>query len=190
MKRIIAALLSFALLFTLTACGQAKQENMEKNDAGELQNMQTTEKVAKQIADYTGADIIRLEPVDPYPEDYDACVARAEAEHPANARPELKTELNNLSDYDTIILGWPCWNYSCPMLILTMLEQYDFSDKTILPFTTHGGSGFAQSIKEMKVSSPDTTYLDGLAIYEKNVDTSEKEITEWLANYGYAKNEQ
>ena len=41
MKRIIAALLSFALLFTLTACGQAKQENMEKNDAGELQNMQT-----------------------------------------------------------------------------------------------------------------------------------------------------
>ena len=206
MKLIIASLLSFALLFTLTACGQAKQENMEKNDAGELQNMQTmdvdktlilyfsysgnTEKVAKQIADYTGADIIRLEPVDPYPEDYDACVARAEAEHPANARPELKTELNNLSDYDTIILGWPCWNYSCPMLILTMLEQYDFSDKTILPFTTHGGSGFAQSIKEMKVSSPDTTYLDGLAIYEKNVDTSEKEITEWLANYGYAKNEQ
>ena len=76
------------------------------------------------------------------------------------------------------------------MLILTMLEQYDFSDKTILPFTTHGGSGFAQSIKEMKVSSPDTTYLDGLAIYEKNVDTSEKEITKWLANYGYAKNEQ
>ena len=108
MKRIIAAILSFAIIFTLTACGQAKQENMEKNDAGELQNMQTmdvdktlilyfsysgnTEKVAKQIADYTGADIIRLEPVDPYPEDYDACVARAEAEHPANARPELKTE--------------------------------------------------------------------------------------------------
>lgn len=50
--------------------------------------------------------MIQLEPVEPYPEDYDACVERAEAEHPANARPELKTVLNNLSDYDTIILGW------------------------------------------------------------------------------------
>ena len=85
-----------------------------------------------------------------------------------------------MDEYDTIIIGWPCWNYSCPMLILTMLEQYDFSGKTIIPFNSHGGSGFSNTIEEIKELQPDANISDeGLSISRDKVADSVQDVTAW-----------
>lgn len=145
-----------------------------------------TKQVAEWIQEYTGADVIQLEAAEPYSDDYDECVRRAEAEHHDQARPELATDVSLIANYDTIILGWPCWNYSCPMLIRTMLEQYDFSGKTIIPFTTSDVSGFSGSLKEMKESSPNAIFEEnGLEIREREIDGAQSKVAEWLASLGF-----
>lgn len=70
-------------------------------------------------------------------------VSRGCVQHVINAGPELATQFENLDSYDLIFLGYPNWNADLPMPLYTFLEEYDFSDKTILPFTTHGGRGFS-----------------------------------------------
>lgn len=200
MKKVMIPILIVLFVCALTACAgkNVQKEDTAMNSSEQVTTVHAsktlvlyfsysgnTEKVANWIGEYTGLEVIRLEPEDPYPADYNECVKRVEAEHPANARPELATKLDDLDEYDTVIIGWPCWNYSCPMLILTMLEQYDFSEKTIIPFTTHGGSGFAKSLEEMKASCPNAIYEKGLAVYEKDVDNSYDQVIEWLNGYGF-----
>ena len=145
-----------------------------------------TWQIASWIQEYTGAEMIRLEAAEPYSDDYDTCVERVEKEHHDQTRPELKTDVSLISDYETIILGWPCWNYSCPMLIRTMLEQYDFSGKTIIPFTTSDASGFSGSLKEMKESSPNAIFEEnGLEVRARDVAEAQGTVDEWLLSLGF-----
>ena len=69
-------------------------------------------------------------------------------EQDENARPALKTTIDNLDDYDVIFLGYPNWWGDMPMPLYTFLEAYDFSDKMIIPFNTHGGSRFSRSDRD------------------------------------------
>lgn len=81
-----------------------------------------------------------------------------------------------------IFLGYPNRNADLPMPLYTFLEEYDFSGKTIIPFTTHGGSGFSRTIQTIQELQPDATIIeDGLSISRNSVPDAQADVTEWVA---------
>ena len=105
---------------------------------GKLMNIEkgNTEVIAEYIQELTGADLFKVEPVVEYPEDYMKCIDVAKKEMQSNARPEIKESLNDISDYDTIFIGFPNWWGTLPMPMFTQLEQLDFTGKVVKPFVT------------------------------------------------------
>lgn len=139
-----------------------------------------TETVANYIHEEIGGDIVKLETVQTYPEDYDELVDYAREEQRDNTRPELETAIENIEQYDTIFLGYPNWWGDMPMPIYSFLDQYDLSNKTIAPFITHGGSGLSGTPANIANEEPDAVVTEGLAINGDDVDDCQDEVNEWL----------
>lgn len=139
-----------------------------------------TETVANYIHEEIGGDIVKLETVQTYPEDYDELVDYAREEQRDNTRPELETAIENIEQYDTIFLGYPNWWGDMPMPIYSFLDQYDLSNKTIAPFITHGGSGLSGTPANIANEDPDAVVTEGLAINGDDVDDCQDEVNEWL----------
>lgn len=139
-----------------------------------------TETVANYIHEEIGGDIVKLETVQTYPEDYDELVDYAHEEQRDNTRPELETAIENIEQYDTIFLGYPNWWGDMPMPIYSFLDQYDLSNKTIAPFITHGGSGLSGTPANIANEEPDAVVTEGLAINGDDVDDCQDEVNEWL----------
>ncbi|AWF37000.1 flavodoxin family protein [Klebsiella oxytoca] len=114
----------------------------------------STQFVAQLIQKQTDGDLYRIETATPYPRQHDALLRFAEKEQQTSARPSLKTPLPDLSDYDTIYVGYPIWWYTMPMVIYSLFEQNDFAGKTVIPFTTHGGSRLADSLRQIARMQP------------------------------------
>jgi flavodoxin len=91
-------------------------------------------------------------------------------------RPEIITKDIEMSDYDEIILGFPIWWYVAPTIINTFLEAYDFSGKKITLFATSGGSGFGNTVSELKPSAPNADIVEGKLLNNAN----KQEIENWL----------
>lgn len=106
--------------------------------------------IAQLIQQEVGGDLFRIETVQEYPGSHEPLLEFAYNELSENARPELATQIENLDSYSVIFLGYPNWNADLPMPLYTFLEQYDFSGKTIIPFTTHGGSGFPERSRPLR----------------------------------------
>ncbi len=149
--------------------------------SGEIKELDegNTQKAAKKIAELTGADLFKLEPVQAYPDNYKACVTRAKDEFKQKARPELKEKID-LSQYDNIILGFPIWIGTVPMPVLSFIESNDLSGKTILPFCTNEGSGFGFSLDDLEKSLKDSQLKEGLALIGSQVEKSDRRIEKWL----------
>ena len=101
-----------------------------------------TEGIAEEIRRQTGADLFEITMVNPYSSDYNTVLDEAQRDQKAQARPELASHVENMEQYDTIMIGYPNWWASIPMPVASFLEEYDFSGKTILPFCSHGGGRF------------------------------------------------
>ena len=139
-----------------------------------------TQVVAEQIQKLAGADIFRLETVKEYAADYYECTQEAQEELNAKARPALKADID-ISKYDTIYLGWPCWWGTYPMCVATFLEAHDWSGKTVIPFTTHEGSGFGSGLRDLKAALPSATIGKGLSIQGSKVGTASKQIETFVS---------
>lgn len=139
-----------------------------------------TETVANYIHEEIGGDIVKLETVQTYPEDYDELVDYAREEQRDNTRPELERAIENIEQYDTIFLGYPNWWGDMPMPIYSFLDQYYLSNKTIAPFITHGGSGLSGTPANIANEEPDAVVTEGLAINGDDVDDCQDEVNEWL----------
>lgn len=138
------------------------------------------EYMALTIQDAIGGDLFRIETKEAYPLDHEPLVDQAAEEQDENARPELATHIENLEQYDTILLGYPNWWGDMPQPLFTFLEEYDFSGKTIIPFNSHGGSGFSNTIEEIKELQPDANISDeGLSISRDKVADSVQDVTDW-----------
>lgn len=140
-----------------------------------------TQKLAKLISDKVGGDFVRIETEKLYPEDYDELVDDAKKEKDNNDRPKLK-ELNiNLENYDTIFVGYPIWWYQMPMAMYTFFDNYDFANKTIIPFNTHEGSGSSGTYEDIQKLEPKAKVLEGLPIRggDMTSDQSNK-VDNWL----------
>lgn len=139
-----------------------------------------TEKIANMIAEDTGADLFRIEPVEAYPEDYNAVVDQAKEEQTANARPELLHDVESFQNYDVIFLGYPNWWSDVPMIMNTFMEAHDFSGKTVVPFCTHGGGGFGKSLSSVKAGTTGATVLDGFEVSGSRADGATEDVKNWV----------
>lgn len=139
------------------------------------------EYIARIIQRETGGDLFAIETVQDYPTTHDPLLEFAYNEKDDNARPELATQIENPGSYDTIFLGYPNWNADLPMPLYTFLEEYDFSGKTIIPFATHGGSGFSRTIQTISELQPNATVIsDGLSISRNSVSEAESDVVDWV----------
>lgn len=141
----------------------------------------TTELVAQQAAEILGADIYEIMPEEPYTEAdlayYTGGRADQEQEDP-NARPAITGGVEDMSQYDTVLLGYPIWHGQAPRIISTFLESYDFDGKTIIPFCTSHSSGVGTSADNLHSLCPDTvTWAEGTRFAG---GASKEEIESWL----------
>ena len=120
-----------------------------------------TEVAAKLIQERTGSDIFVIDAVKEYPTDYQETTEVARTELDQQARPELHGHVDNMDDYRVIFLGYPNWWGTMPMAVCTFLETYDFSDKIIVPFCTHEGSGMGHSESDIRQLCPKATGAEG-----------------------------
>ena len=133
--------------------------------------------VAEMIAEQTGADMFEVLPVDDhYPMTYDALTDVAKQEQNDKARPEYSGELPDLAKYSTIFIGSPVWWGDWPMIMYTMFEKNDFSGKTLIPFSTHEGSGLSGFDKKLEGACPDSTIGKGLAIRGYDAQNNQEEV--------------
>lgn len=139
-----------------------------------------TEIAAKRIAELTGAKLFKIEQKTPYAADYDTCIAQAQADKRADARPELKAMPEHVDEYDEIYLGYPNYWGTMPMAVFTFLEQTDWQGKTIHPFCTHEGSGMGSSEQDLARTCTGAQIKKGLAIHGSTVKNAEDVIKKWL----------
>lgn len=121
--------------------------------------------MAKNIADLTGADTFEIVPVNPYPEEYTPCTEVALEERDNNVRPAIQNLPASVSEYDNIIIGYPIWWHTAPMIIGTFLENYDLSGFDIYPFTQSASMNsqqFDQSMEFVRGCAGKGTVHDGL----------------------------
>lgn len=138
-----------------------------------------TETVAKNINKNIGGEIIKIETDKTYPTNYNELTNIAKEEQDKKERPSLKTKID-INNYDTIFLGYPIWYSDMPMAIYTLLDEYDFSNKTIIPFATHGGSGLSNTPNKIQQLEPNAKVLEGLEIRGNEAKNSEKEIINYI----------
>lgn len=139
-------------------------------------------KIAGWIQQEVGGDLFSIVVEDPYSSDYDECLDRAADEKADNARPALVNHVDNMEDYDIVFIGFPNWWYTLPMAVLSFVEEYDFSSKTIVPFCTHGTGGLSSTIRDLTAALPnDVTILDPIGVYRPDIDSSRSAVQEWIA---------
>lgn len=136
-----------------------------------------TKSVAKKIQEITGGDLFKIEPLKPYPNNYNDIVNQAKLEKLENFSPEL-VENGNISEYDIIYIGTPVWWYTFASPIRTFLKENDFSGKIIMPFCTHGGGGASSTYTDMEKLCPSANIKSGHTLYENNIDL--REIKKWI----------
>lgn len=142
-------------------------------DLAKGNNEVIVEKIKAQLPD---ADVFQIDTVRKYSEDYMVCIDEAKEELRAKARPELTAEVENMDQYDTIILGYPNWWGLPPMAVFTFLESYNFAGKKIVPFCSHEGSGLGGSIRQIKMSVPDAKLTAGVAIQGAAASHCDREV--------------
>ncbi len=146
--------------------------------------------VAEMIAEKTGGDLFEILPKeDYYPYTYDELTDIAKQEQNDNVRPEYKDDLPDLSGYDTVFIGAPVWWGDWPMIMYTVFENNDFAGKTLIPFSTHEGSGLSGFDRKLSSACPDSTVLDGLAVRGNDAQNDQESVREavetWVSGLGY-----
>lgn len=139
-----------------------------------------TRGAAEEIQAQTGADLFEIELVTPYSTDYNTVLDQAQHDQNIQARPELSNHVENFEQYDTILLGYPNWWASIPMPIASFLEEYDFEGKTIVPFCSHGGGRFGQSLTTIAKLAPNATMGEGLSIHYSGGSALSADVEAWL----------
>lgn len=133
----------------------------------------------------TGADIFEITVKNPYPTDYRQCANQAREEQRTDFLPELNGNVNNLSQYDTIIVAFPNWWGTYPQAVKKFLiDNRDISSKKIALLCTHAGSRLGRSVNDLKALYPNANILESLAISGSSVRNSENDIRNWLKKIG------
>ena len=143
-----------------------------------------TKALAEEIHKQVGGDLIPIVPSIPYSETYAVTVAKAKQEQLSNARPAIKTTIPNVEQYDMVLLGYPNWWGSYPMMIATFAEKHNLDGKKIAPFFTHGGGGEQRCISDLRKLLPKADVKEGLCVGGNSARSSQGEVSAWLKKLG------
>jgi flavodoxin len=197
-SRFLKIILFISFLGIFTGCQNPTNnidQNKKQSEVNKTQDMDTNEKtlvvyfsqtgttkrLAEYAADILNADIYEIIAAEPYTKEDLAYYTNGRADQEQSdpsVRPQISGEIKNMEEYDRIILGYPIWHSQAPKIIITFLEKYDFSKKTIIPFCTSHSSGIGSSASHLhEYTAPTTTWLEGKRF---GGETSKKEIEEFL----------
>ncbi len=147
-----------------------------------------TEYVAKEISGITGADLFEIKSVRTYSaESHQALINAAKASASDEVLPALATQIENLTDYEVVFVGFPNWRHNLPQPLYAFFDEYDLSGKTVVPFCTSGGSGAADIAgitSTIRRLEPHASVLDGYVIAREDVPNSHDAIAVWLGQTG------
>ena len=184
-----------AVLAAGSACGQNNNNMNSKalviffSHAGEnysVGNIEVgnTKIVADYISDITGADQFEIVAEKDYDMPYMELIKVAQDEAKAGELPAYKGDVD-VAPYDLIFIGGPIWWGTYPQVMFTFFKDHDLSGKTVIPFTTHEGSGLASTVQDVKKAWPRATVEDGFAIYGHEVRTGRAKVGKWLKRLGW-----
>ena len=202
MKKITSIVFAMLMILNLTACSKTPEEKEAQTKEESQVTQQTesdgnvlvayfswsgnTKEMAEYIAQQTGGDVFEIEPLNAYPEDYNETTDIAKVERDENQRPEIANLPASIDEYDTILIGYPIWWHTAPMIIGTFLENYDLTDKNIYPFTQSASMDteqFENSMDFIRETAKGATVHDGLFVNSSNKDG----IQDYLNTNGLAK---
>ena len=144
----------------------------------------TTEYVARMIQESVGGDIHIIQTQEPYPADFDELKDVNHEEMNTGFLPPLMESNLDMEQYDTVFIGYPVWATDVPQAVLSFLDEYDLTGKTVIPFCTHDGYGAGGSYNTIREASHAAVSLDGLAIEAKDGPSAKSTVTEWLTTIG------
>ena len=204
MKKILVLAMTVLMAVLLTACGnstkaETKNENaspaptqLPKAEAAQapaktkkvlvtyFSRSGNTREMAEQIQKVMSGDIFEIQTVTPYPAENDSVIKQAKQELEAGFKPPIKAKVTNIKEYDVVFVGSPNWWNTIAPPVMTFLSEHDLSGKTIVPFITHAGSGLGRSATDIAKLAPKATMRDGLALWGKDVKSSQEQVAKWL----------
>ena len=136
-----------------------------------------TKAAAQKIAKAAGGALHEIVPTKEYPASYVATVAVAKWEQLKNEKPALNDKVQGFKDYNVVLVGFPIWWFTCPQLIKTFMESYDFTGKRIILFATSGGSGLGKTDEGVKKIVPGAKVENGRML---NGNVSEADVKAWV----------
>ena len=139
-----------------------------------------TEIVAEKIAKLTGGELYKLQPVVPYPANYEECVARSRKEDQENLKVPFQNPKENLDEYDVIYLGFPCWWRTYPRVVATFISSYSFLGKTIYPFATNEEGALGLAELELKGAAKGAIIKNGFACKGSEVNNIDQKLETWV----------
>ena len=173
-KTTIISVLALALCVCACANGKKQSENQNEpqNETKEMKTLVAyfsasgvTKQVATQLAEVANADLYEIEPEQLYTEadlNWRDSLSRSSVEmKDKTSRPAIKKSGLNIDEYNVVFVGFPIWWYTCPTIINTFMEAYNFDGKTVIPFATSGGSTIDQACDDLKAAYPKAIWKNG-----------------------------
>ena len=197
------ALLIAGLLISVSCSGNGatkEKEVMEKkakvlivffSHAGENYNVGNikvgnTKLVADEIQKVTGGDEFEIVANKNYDLPYNDLVNVAKEETEKGEKPSFKGEIKNIDDYDTVFIGGPIWWGTYPRVMFTFFDKYNLNGKTIIPFSTHEGSGLGSVVEDLKTIYPNATFKEAFSIYGTETRKDLSKVDKWLKRLNYS----
>lgn len=196
MKRIITAVL---VLLMVTSCNaQNKQEVKSSNkntmnksiviffshagDNYSVGNIEVgnTKIVADYITEIKGADQFEIVTHKYDGMAYTPLINLAKEEANKGELPPYEGTAPDLSQYDTVYIGGPVWWGTYPQVMFTLFKDINLDGKTVIPFTTHEGSGLASCASDVKKAFPKAKVTGEFSIYGHEVRTGRAKVEKWL----------
>ena len=144
-----------------------------------------TKIVADYISEITGADQFEIVTHKYDGMDYSPLCDLAKEEQQNGELPPFEGEVENIDQYDTVFIGGPVWWSTYPQVMFTFFAKYDLNGKTIIPFTTHEGSGLGRCVDDVKKAYPNATVTGEFSIYGHDVRDGKEQVVNWLKEIGF-----
>ena len=144
-----------------------------------------TKIVADYITEITGADQFEIATSKYDGMAYKPLCDLAKEEQRNNELPPYNGTAPDLSGYDTVFIGGPVWWGTYPQVMFTLFKDVNLDGKTVIPFTTHEGSGLGRCVSDVKKAFPKADVKQGFSMYGHDVRTGKSTVEKWLKGLGY-----
>ena len=179
----ISMIIAALMVFAVSACSQgnkAKKSKDMKVLVAYFSASGTTKGVAQQLAEVTGGTLHEIKPAKPYTDadlNWNDKQSRSSVEmQDKKSRPAITGKLTNMKEYNVVYVGFPIWWYTCPTIINTFMEAYDFQGKTVIPFATSGGSSIKRACDDLKSAYPNINWKEGKLLNR----VSKEDLKKWV----------